>query len=119
MADYKDLEVWKRAVLLAESVYDLTMDFPKEEVYGLTNQMRRAAVSVFSNIAEGHGRRSDQEMIHFLRIARGSASEVQTQLIFSSRRNFGDPVYSHTLIEQYEELKRMLWGLILRLESRQ
>lgn len=116
MSDYRELEVWEKSMLLAEAVYDLTVDFPKEEIYGLTNQMRRAAVSVFSNIAEGHGRRSDKEFVYFLRIARGSASEVQSQLFFSSRRKYGNPEYTAALIEEYERLKRMLWGLIQNLE---
>jgi four helix bundle protein len=77
---YKELETWQLAMKLVAEVYKVTKDFPKEEIYGLTNQVRRAAVSVPSNIAEGQGRNSTKEFLHYLSIARGSLFEVETQL---------------------------------------
>ena len=86
---FRDLIVWQRAVELTVAVYGLTRDFPREEIYGLTSQIRRACVSVSSNIAEGHGRNSTGEFRQFLGVARGSNFEVQTQLILSRRLQFG------------------------------
>ena len=77
---YKDLIVWQKSLKLAVKVYDLTDKFPREELYGLTSQMRRAAVSVPSNIAEGRGRGTKKDFVQFLRIAFGSISELQTQV---------------------------------------
>ena len=83
MAHHMDLEVWKRAVELAKSVYELTAGFPASEIYGLSSQMRRAAVSIPSNIAGGAARNGDKEFLHFLNIALGSAAELDTQYILS------------------------------------
>ena len=83
MKSYTDLEVWKYSRELVKLVYLLTKHFPKEEIYGLTNQIRRCSVSVPSNIAEGIGRQSNKETIHFLYIAKGSLQEVETQLYLS------------------------------------
>ena len=81
--NYRDLDVWKYSRELVKKVYLLTKKFPKEEIYGLTNQIRRSVVSVPSNIAEGIGRLSNKETIHFLYIAKGSLQEVETQLYLS------------------------------------
>ena len=86
---FRDLLVWQRAVELTVAVYHLTREFPSDERYGLTSQIRRACVSVASNIAEGHGRNSTGEFRQFLGVARGSNFEVQTQLILSRRLQFG------------------------------
>lgn len=86
---FRDLIVWQRSVELTVAVYELTREFPREEIYGLTSQIRRACVSVASNIAEGHGRNSTGEFRQFLGVARGSNFEVQTQLILSRRLKFG------------------------------
>ena len=80
--NYKDLIAWQKSMQLAKEVYVLTKNLPKDELFSLTNQLRRAAVSIFSNIAEGNGRLSRKEYLHFLSIARGSKSEVETQLLF-------------------------------------
>lgn len=88
MASYKDLIVWQKAVDLADAVYDVVKKLPKEETYALSDQMRRSAVSVPSNIAEGQGRASAEEFKRFLNIAKGSANELQTQLIICRRRGF-------------------------------
>ena len=83
MGDYRELSVWKRAHALALAIYRSTRSFPDSERYGLVAQLRRAAVSVVSNMAEGSGRQSDRELARFLRIARGSVCEIQCQLLLS------------------------------------
>jgi four helix bundle protein len=83
MKTHKDLEVWKNIIKLVTSIYSLAKSFPKEEIFGLTNQMRRAAVSISSNIAEGAARNSKKDFIHFLHISRGSLAELETQIIVS------------------------------------
>jgi four helix bundle protein len=87
---YRDLIVWQRAVQMSVALYRLTAAFPREEVYGLTSQLRRAGVSVASNIAEGWGRQSQGEYKQFLGIARGSNMEVQTQLVIATELGFGE-----------------------------
>jgi four helix bundle protein len=88
---YKDLVVWQRAIQSTVSLYRLTATFPREELYGLTSQLRRAGVSVASNIAEGYARMSTGEYKQFLGIARGSNSEVQTQIVIARELGFGSP----------------------------
>jgi len=85
---YKDLIVWQKAMDLVETVYKATKEFPKDELYSLTNQLRRAAVSIPSNIAEGHARNSTAEFKNFLYIAKGSLAEVETQLLIAERLNY-------------------------------
>jgi four helix bundle protein len=87
---FRDLIVWQRSVELAVAIYELTRGFPKDEIYGLTSQLRRAAVSIASNIAEGHGRNSTGEFRQFLGIVRGSNFEVQTQLVLSRKLKYGE-----------------------------
>jgi four helix bundle protein len=87
---FRDLIVWQRAVQMSVAIYQLTSDFPREEMYGLTSQLRRAGVSVASNIAEGWGRQSEGEYKHFLGMARGSNLEVQTQMVIAAELGFGD-----------------------------
>ena len=117
MTDYTDLIVWQRGMLLAESIYEITAHFPKEEQFGLISQMRRAAVSIPSNIAEGHGRGNKKEFVYFLRVARGSAAEIQTQLLLSARLSFFDLEQAQHLQNQYDEIKRMLGAMIIKLEK--
>ena len=88
---FRDLQIWQKAMQLTVAIYRLTSKFPKEEQYGLTAQIRRAAVSVPSNIAEGHGRLSNREFWQFLSVARGSICELQTQLAIAKSLGFGDP----------------------------
>lgn len=85
---YEDLRIWQDAMHLAEIVYDLCSLMPKEEIYGLTSQMKRAAISVPSNIAEGSERNNTKELIQFLYIARGSLAELRTQLVFAQRMKY-------------------------------
>ena len=88
MKTHKDLDVWNKSIDLVEDIYKLTKEFPKEELYGLTNQLRRASVSISSNIAEGAARNSNKEFIQFLYIAKGSLSETKSQLYRAFDRKY-------------------------------
>jgi four helix bundle protein len=83
--DYKDLKIWQKGMDIAEKCYELTRKFPKEELYGMISQIRRASASIPANISEGYGRRSTSEYIRFLNIAKGSMNELETHLILSTR----------------------------------
>jgi len=108
---YRDLKVWQKSIDLTVKIYRLTGGFPATEVYGLTSQMRRAAVSIASNIAEGWGRRSRLEYRKFVLIARGSHDELQTQLVIAERLGFGDVRGLADANEMANEIGRMLAGL--------
>jgi four helix bundle protein len=108
---YRDLKVWQRSIDLAESIYRLTAAFPASEAYGLTSQMRRAAVSIPSNTAEGWGRRSRKDYSRFVVMARGSNDELQTQLILAERLGFGDAARISEAAALSEEIGKMLGGL--------
>ena len=108
---HRDLLVWQRSVDLAMRIYDATEPFPRSEVYGLAAQMRRAAVSVSSNIAEGHGRDHLGDYLHHLSMANGSLMELDTQLVIASRREYLAPVLARKLFDQCAEVARMLAGL--------
>lgn len=86
---FRDVIVWQRSMQLCTAVYELTRGFPREEIYGLTSQMRRSAVSVASNIAEGHGRGTTLQLMQFLRMARGSSFELQTQIQVAKNMRYG------------------------------
>lgn len=109
---HKDLEVWKKSIDFVTELYKITAIFPKEELYGLTSQMRRAAVSIPSNIAEGAARKSNKEFIQFLYIALGSTVEIETQLIISKNLMLIDEVSFIELDKERNEIGRMLLGLI-------
>lgn len=115
---YRSLTVWRRAMELNVAVYALTKTLPREETYGLSSQMRRAAVSVISNIAEGHGRGSDGELIRFLSIARGSAFEVEAQLLLCSEIDLGDRKLAMVCQGLCNEVSRMLQAAIRSLKAR-
>ena len=113
MADgYQDLIAWRKATDLALEIYRCTRDFPKDELYGLTSQMRRAAVSVASNIAEGKGRYSVREFVQFLYRARGSLLELQTQLLIARELNYLESPTSGRIKDKADELGRILNALI-------
>jgi len=114
-AVYKKLKVWQKAMDLVEEVYRLTKTLPKEETYGLVNQLRRAAISVPSNIAEGNARNSHKEYIHFLSIARGSKSEVETQLEICVRLNYLDTTQTQRAAGLCNEVGKMLNTMIRKL----
>ena len=114
---YRDLKVWQEGMDLAEACYVLTRDFPRDEVFGLTSQIRRAAGSVPANIAEGHGRESRAEFIRFLRIAQGSLKEVETHLLLSERDGVAPSTPVDKMLAQCDRLGKMLRSLIRSLES--
>ncbi len=115
--DFHDLVVWQRAMALARKVYEATDTFPREEVFGLKSQIRRAAVSIPANIAEGHGRLTDLQFRHFLGNARGSLSELQTELELAQSLGFIPTEITGTLLEQNNEVARLLNGLIAVMPS--
>lgn len=117
--NYEKLSVWQKSMDLVESVYRITEKFPKEELYGLTSQMRRCAVSIPSNIAEGSHRKTNKDFCQFLAISSGSAAELQTQIKIAKRLGF-----SRTSVSEYErvealivEVRKMLFKLIESLNS--
>ena len=116
MKTHVDLDVWKRAMDFVEMVYVLSGRFPKEEVYGLTSQVRRAAVSIPSNIAEGASRQSTKEFIQFLYISLGSLSEVETQLMLSYRLKYVPSIEEE--LKHATIIKKMLNGLITHQKGR-
>jgi four helix bundle protein len=116
-ASFKDLIVWQRAVELSVQVYRLTSTFPKSEQFGLTNQLRRASVSIASNIAEGYGRSTKGEYVQFLGYARGSNCEVQTQLTIALALEFG-PRDSHEEVQRLSaDVSRLLIALMRKLRA--
>ncbi len=114
---HKDLLVWKKSLDLVEQIYKITKQFPKEELYGITNQMRRCAVSIPANIAEGSGRKNKAEFIQFLHIALGSASELETHLIISQRLGFLSINSYDEIMNALNEIIKMTCGLINSLNS--
>jgi four helix bundle protein len=116
MRDHRDLEVWQKAMDLAAEMYELTALFPPAERYGLCSQMRRAAVSVPSNIAEGAGRRTTKDFLAFVHMARGSLAELETQALLASR--IGLPSQSAKWQPRVDEVGRLLNGLIRALHQK-
>ena len=112
---HKDLDVWNAAMELAGQIYTLTAQFPKEELYGLTSQTRRCAVSIPSNIAEGAARNSRKEFVRFLHIALGSVAELETQLILAKNMGFLSETSS---FDRIEKVRMMLSGLIRFLKTK-
>ena len=115
---YRDLLVWQKGMTLVIEVYKLTNLFPREELYGLTSQIRRSAVSLPSNIAEGHGRNTTQDYIRFLYIANGSLYELQTQVEIALNLEYVSQADFEHIYEQSREIERMLSRLIQKLESK-
>jgi four helix bundle protein len=114
-SSFRDLRVWREAIDLTAQVYKSTSEFPKSEVYGLTQQMRRAAVSVPSNIAEGKGHHSNKEFVHFLFHARGSLWELQTQITVAQKLEYLTKETGAGLLGAAEDVSRALNGLITSL----
>jgi four helix bundle protein len=109
---YRELIAWQKAMDLVVAIYRETACFPREEIYGLSNQLRRAAVSIPSNIAEGQGRGAGAEFAHFLRIANGSRQEVETQILIATRLNYLNEIVADQLLARCDEIGRILWGLL-------
>ena len=118
LRNYKDLQVWQKAYQLSLEVYKATGEFPKHELYGITAQIRRAAVSIPTNVAEGYGRKSTKEYIQFLYVAYGSLCELETQILLSADLGYIDAERLKKLQDQIGEVERMLKALINSLEQR-
>ena len=114
---HEDLEVWKEAIELASETYRVTLKFPNDEKFGLVSQMRRAAVSIASNIAEGAARQSSKEFVQFLYIASGSVSELMTQITIALKISHGDQQELNQLMQSSDKVARMLRGLIKSLKK--
>jgi four helix bundle protein len=112
---HKDLDVWKESMTLAKETYKLTGNFPREEIFGLTSQMRRAAMSIPSNIAEGAARNSNKEFIQFLYVSLGSLAELEAQLLLSEELGFPK---NEQLDGKVEKIRKMLLGLIKYLRGK-
>jgi four helix bundle protein len=115
---YRDLRVWQEAMTLAEQCYRYSREFPRDEQFGLTSQLRRAAVSVPANIAEGYGRDTKGSYVNFLKIAQGSLKEVETHTILAQRLSFANATSANVVLEQCDVVGKMLRGLIRNLEGR-
>ena len=116
MNNFRELSVWQKAVDIATKIYEVTDQFPKREDYGITSQLRRSAVSISSNIAEGAGRRSKKEFRQFLDFATGSCYELETQLTISKNLNYINDVIFEHLKNALTEIQKMLYALIKTLE---
>lgn len=120
MKSHKDLDVWKKAIAMAKSVYDLTMELPREEVYSLSDQMKRSAVSIASNIAEGAARQTNREFLQFLYIALGSASELDTQIEICKALSFRGVRRERldSVQADLDTICRMIQGLITKVKQK-
>jgi four helix bundle protein len=116
--DFKELVVWQKAKLLAVGVYRLTDGFPKSEQFGLTSQIRRAAISIASNIAEGYARQHTREYVQFLYTALASAAELETQLMIAKEIGYLKTADHDTIIIEIKEVQRMLGGLLNALKAK-
>jgi four helix bundle protein len=116
-SSYKDLIAWQKGMELVAMIYDATQTFPSHEQFGLTSQLRRAAVSVPSNIAEGKAHYSNRDFVRFLRHARGSLAEIETQVLISQQRTYLNAETTTRLTQKIDELGRILSGLITSLSD--
>ena len=115
VTSYKDLLVWQRSMDLVETVYRVTASFPHAEQWGLVSQMRRASISVPSNIAEGYGRQATGEYRHHISIGRGSLLELETQVLLSKRLGYLQGPDADAILKEIEEISRMLATLVAKL----
>jgi four helix bundle protein len=116
--NFRDLRVWHLGMVLAEEVYRLSRGFPKQEAFGLTSQIQRAAVSIPANIAEGHAMGSTKDFLRFLAIAQGSLAELETHLMLAERINYADQANVAAILDKCTHEARMLRSLRTRLRSR-
>ena len=117
MRNFKELDVWKKSIELTKEVYNIVKLFPKEETYALSDQLRRAVISIPSNIAEGYSRYGDKEFIKFMYIARGSTAEVETQIYIACEIGYLSEEQSMKAFELCKETNRLIGGFINRLEK--
>ena len=115
--NFKELIVWQKSMDLAETVYKTVRSFPKEEIYGLSDQMRRAVVSIPSNIAEGNQRKTTKEYIHFLFVSKGSLGELETQIMLSGRLNYITNEQMNALLSDCQNVGKLLNGLVNSLQN--
>ena len=115
---YRDLLVWQRAMDIAVLCYSVTRNFPRDELFGLTSQLRRSAASIAANIAEGHGRENSGSFVQFLRIAQGSLKETETHLILAGRIGLAKELDIKPALEKCEEIGRMLRSLIRAIQDK-
>ncbi len=113
--NHKDLDVWKKSIKLVKKIYKITRSFPKDENFALVSQIKKSAISIPSNIAEGCARKSDKELIQFLYIALGSIAELETQLIISKELGF---IVNDDVLENLNEIRKQVFGLIKFLRSK-
>ncbi len=113
--NHKDLDIWKKSISLVTEIYSITKDFPKEEIFGIVNQIRRASVSIPSNIAEGCARTSDKDLLRFLAIATGSLAELETQLLISQELGY---LKSDSIFKQIDKIGQLLSGLKRHLKNK-
>jgi four helix bundle protein len=118
VSSYRDLLVWQEGMALAKNCYTLTRCFPKEELFGLTSQIRRSAVSIPANIAEGNGRENTRSYVHFLRIAQGSLKELETHLLLASEVGLCSLGIAQPILDQTDHIGRMIRGLIRALQKK-
>jgi four helix bundle protein len=118
ITDYRDLDVWNESMNLAAEIYDLTRTFPREELFGMTSQLRRASVSIAANIAEGYGRQQTRSFVQFLRIAQGSLKEVETHILLCVRVGLVTAATADSLMERCQRIGKMLVGLVRKLEAK-
>ena len=116
MSSYKDLDVWEKSFNTCVDIYEITKDFPKEELYGLTSQIRRASVSIPSNISEG-SKRGRKEFLQFLKIAHGSGAELETQLMLANRLTYLSDEDFERISQDLENIMRMLSAFIKKLQT--
>lgn len=115
---YQDLIAWQKAMDLVTEIYEVSHKFPREEIFALTSQLRRAAVSIPSNIAEGQGRSSRKEFLYYLGNAKGSLSEVETQVLIARKLDYIDDEVSNSLLNLSAEVGRILNGLLASLRNK-
>ena len=119
IVSYKQLIIWQKAMDLVVEVYDLVKKLPKEETYSLSDQMRRAAVSIPSNIAEGFSRHSSKQYMHFLSVARGSTAELETQILIGIRLKYFNEIQSEGVLNLCNEILKMSGAMITKLETKE
>ncbi len=118
MQSFKELKVWQRSFSLANSLYAVTATFPKQQLYGLSSQIQRAAVSIPSNIAEGYNRKSREEYLYFLNVARGSIAELETQIMIAAAQQFIEKKDADILLVEIDEIGKMLRVMMQRLSEK-
>lgn len=115
---FKELKVWEKAIELVLEIYKIVSKFPKDEIFGLTSQIKRAAVSIPSNIAEGAGRNSDKDFVRFLSIAQGSSYELHTQIVLANKLELLSEIDTNLLLDKIIEIQKMNYSLQLKINNK-